>query len=94
MADVDRDVSQDLAHVRALGYPGEIIAVVARFHRDLTEREVRVYVVLVAGAVGDYAAYEGVGSHAAWQTHAAKIPYREAAARFPTWGLRRGSYRD
>jgi hypothetical protein len=55
-----------------------------------------VTVVLVAGSVGDYAAYAGVGGKEHAQDIAAngdKISFTEACCRFPI-GLERAKYRD
>jgi hypothetical protein len=55
-----------------------------------------VTVVLVAGAIGDYAAYVGVGTKEHAQDiadYGDKISFPEACCHFPI-GLRREKYRD
>jgi len=52
-----------------------------------------VKVVLVAGAIGDYAAYAGIGSDEFVASNGDKISFDEAQIHFPI-GLEREKYRD
>jgi hypothetical protein len=53
-----------------------------------------VLVVLVAGEIGDYAAYAGNGSPEWVARFGDKIPFTEATAHFPGGQLQREKYRD
>jgi hypothetical protein len=46
-------------------------------------QRVRVVVVLVAGAIGDYAAYIGAGPPEFVKRHGDKISFEEASSQFP-----------
>ena len=52
-----------------------------------------VLVVLVAGEIGDYAAYAGIGSREWVARHGDKIPFDEACVHFPGGQLERARYR-
>lgn len=72
---------------------GAVIACNERwFYRD-DDRIVCVYVVLVAGDVGDYAAYMGPWSREWARDHGAKLSFAEACIHFPR-GLDQSKYRD
>jgi hypothetical protein len=51
-------------------------------------------VVLVAGAIGDYAAYCGIGTPEWVRDHGNKISFEEACCHFPGGQLEREKYRD
>ena len=51
-------------------------------------------VVLVAGRIGDYAAYVGHGSPEWIAEHGDKISFREACVHFPGGQLKKELYRD
>ena len=51
-------------------------------------------VVLVGGAVGDYAAYAGFGSPEWVARFGDKVSFEEACGHFPGGQLQRGRYRD
>lgn len=53
-----------------------------------------VRVVLVGGAIGDYAAYAGSGSEFWVADHGDKISFEEACIHFPGGQLKRELYRD
>ncbi len=53
-----------------------------------------VRVVLVAGDIGDYAAYAGAGSVEWVARHGNKIPFEEACVHFPGGQLERALYRE
>ena len=55
---------------------------------------VDVTVVLVAGQIGDYAAYVGIGSPDYVKQHGNKISFEEACIHFPMGQLERERYRD
>ena len=55
---------------------------------------VAISVVLVAGTVGDYAAYAGQGTPEWVAVHGDKIPFEEACVHFPGGQLERKKYRD
>jgi len=56
--------------------------------------EGEVKVVLVAGDVGDYAAYAGIGSEEWVGRRGDKISFEEACVHFPGGQLKRELYRD
>jgi hypothetical protein len=66
------------------GYPKEMVGAAPCV--------VDVLVVLVAGGVGDYAAYAGIGSPVFVAAYGEKLSFEEAAAHFPR-GLERERYR-
>lgn len=50
--------------------------------------------VLVAGSIGDYAAYQGIGDNPQWiAQHGDKISFEEACCHFPGGQLERERYR-
>lgn len=50
--------------------------------------------VLVAGDIGDYAAYQGIGNRPDWiAAHGDKISFAEACVHFPGGQLEEGRYR-
>lgn len=56
--------------------------------------DVKVKVVLVAGDIGDYAAYAGIGSDEWVALRGNKISFEEACIHFPGGQLKRELYRD
>lgn len=50
-------------------------------------------VVLVAGKIGDYAAYAGIGTEEWVARHGDKIPFEEACVHFPGGQLEKARYR-
>jgi len=58
-----------------------------------TERGCTIRVVLVAGRVGDYAAYAGRGTPEWVARHGAKLAFEEACLHFPAGQLTREHYR-
>ncbi len=77
----------------------KILGVNKRWYPDLRNRgsiEGGVYLltVLVAGAVGDYAAYQGIGEDAvAVARYGDKISFTEATVHFPRGQLQEERYR-
>lgn len=55
---------------------------------------VDIRVVLVGGAVGDYAAYMGAGSPGFIKAHGNKISFEEACCHFPGGALEKERYRE
>lgn len=52
-----------------------------------------IWVVLVAGSIGDYAAYAGIGTPAWVARHGDKISFEEACVHFPGGQLEEAKYR-
>ena len=53
-----------------------------------------IVVVLVAGAIGDYAAYAGTGPDEYIRDYGDKVSFEEACVHFPGGQLERAKYRD
>jgi len=61
---------------------------------DVSSPPPQVTVVLVAGDIGDYAAYAGIGSDEFVAQLGNKISFDEACCHFPGGQLKRELYRD
>lgn len=71
---------------------GKILGVNTRAYPSFVEDYVEVSVVLVAGAIGDYAAYVGSGPPEWIAKYGNKVSFEEAQMHFPL-GLDREKYR-
>jgi hypothetical protein len=73
---------------------GEIVGINQRTYPGPGWVQTDIIVVLVSGAIGDYAAYIATGRDPDWcKRHGNKISFKEATCHFPV-GLDEDKYRD